>query len=221
MKRRLAVYTSFSLLIALLLIGAATAIQVAQSGKAIEDFANWLLVQQTDPILWLVDVAALCLILMMLRAGIEVGRSQQQARAYADLASEQLRMQEDHHRQVEALIVRNIQLEKHNTELEEINHERSMMVGKVEEELQAQQQRFEAEASRLTEQAFRALEGQVNANTRHLEAVNMAMQYHRAELTQLRHGLRALQATPEPLQVARLTPAELAAITENTLPASY
>jgi hypothetical protein len=79
-------------------------------------------------------------------------------------------------------------------------------------EIDARQKAFENEARRLAEQALHALSGQVDAQSRQLEAVNLALQYHRAELHQLRTGLRAIQAMPEPTRLARLTPAELAAI---------
>jgi hypothetical protein len=219
MKRRFAVYLSFSFLIALLLIGSATVTQIVRAGHSAADFDTWIFAQQSEPVLWLVDVAAISLVLMMFRAGVEVAHSQQQTSAYAELAAEQLRTQEDHHRQVEALIARNIQLEKHTTELEELNHERALRVGEMEMQIEDQQQRFDQEARRLTEQALRALEGQVNANTLQMEAVNMAMQYQRAELKELRHGLRAVQTSLEPAQVARLTPAEMAAISEHAQPA--
>src|SRR5262249_12927522 len=163
---RFAVYMSFSVLIALLLIGSATLIQLVQTRLPSADAANWIQAQRTTPLLWLVDVAAFSLLFMMFRAGAEVARSQELARGHAELAAEQLRQQEEHHRQVEALIARNVLQEKQLAEMEEINHERAVMIGSLEAEAENRQREFEAEARRLTEQAFRALQGTVEAQGR-------------------------------------------------------
>ncbi len=216
MAKRFAIYTVFGILIALLLICAASLIRLVETGLDSRYLGNWLLVQQNTPLLWLADVAAFCIVLLMFRAGAEVARSQQQTRAHAELAAEQLRRQEEYHRQVEALIARNEQLEKEITALEEARREREAMIASLEREIEVEQRNFEAEARRLTEQAFRAMHGQVEANARQLDAMNMALQYHRAELTQLRHSVRALQMTSEPAQIARLTPAEMTAILDDS-----
>jgi hypothetical protein len=204
MNRRFAVYISFSVLIALLLIGSATLIRLVETRQPSADIATWIEAQRTTPLLWLMDVAAFSLLFMMFRAGAEVSRSQQLARVHAELAAEQLRQQEEHHRQIEALIARNVLQEKQLAEMEEINQERAVMVSSLEAEAETRQREFEAEARRLTEQAFHAMQGTVEAQGRQLDAVNMALQYHRAEVTQLRHGLYALTPTSEPAQIARL-----------------
>ena len=49
------------------------------------------------------------------------------------------------------------------------------------------------EKSVLNQQIVTAVQGQVEANTRQMEALNLAMQYQRGELKELRHQLRDTQ----------------------------
>ena len=76
----------------------------------------------------------------------------------------------------------------------------------------AHQERMEAEMRKMAVDAFAALANEVQANTRQMDAVSLAMQYQRAEIKQLRQNARATPRSQEPAEIARLTPYELAAL---------
>lgn len=189
--------------------------QVSQLGLPLVFNSAWKAHRDT-PLLLVADLLVINLILFLFYANTQFTRFAAQTRAHAVLAADQIRMQEEHHRQVEALIGRNEQLEKQDADRAEMEQEHQDMIQSLEKELEDQQRMYQEEARRLTEQAFRSMQSQVDANSRQLDAVNLALQYQRAELKELRHVFRLSRPSLESQQIARLTPAEMAAITGDT-----
>jgi hypothetical protein len=179
MKRRTTLYVFLSALFALFMIACATALRTGYSSNP----ATWLLAHKVSPLLWLLDFCVVYTLILMARLIASEKYVTHQASALR-------RLQEEHHAQLEQMIAQSEELEKRN-------HDYEQQIVALEEASAARQEAFETEARRLTEQAFRALQGQVEAHTRQLEAVTMAMQYHRAEIKQIRHSLGAVQPGDE------------------------
>jgi hypothetical protein len=195
LKQRTALQAVLSVLIAAGIVAAATAFQTNVDPR----ISAWIDAQKT-PMLWLADFCALYT-LFLTAAIIGVQR-----RAGA-LSEELLRLRSEHHQQLDVLITRAEELDAANVEYAE-------KMETLEKTVRAQQENYEDETRRLSEQAYQAMEEAVRANARQLEAVNLAMQYHRAELAQLRHGLHVLQSAAEPELLARFTPAQVEAMQE-------
>lgn len=193
MKQRTPLYAFLSVLFAFFLIACATALVTGYSHRP----ADWLEAQRR-PILWLVDFSALYTLVLVAFFVVYERMARLQAR-------ELLRLREEHHAQLE-------QMTAHMNEADRGMEEYEDKIAQMKEETHQMREGFEAEARRLTEQAFQALQGQVEAHARQMEAINLALQYHRGELRELRHNMRLIQATPAP--VVRLTPEELAALSE-------
>src|SRR5262249_32977504 len=149
------------LLVALALIGGATAVQTGNSGN----INTWLEAHKHTPLLWMVDGCALVIFI-----GIGLFGA-----AFASFQEHVQQLSEEHSEQLNKLIER-------TEELSQLNADYSERITGLEAEGEDREQAFEAEVHRLTEQAFHALQGQVEANARQLDAVNLAMQYQRAEL---------------------------------------
>lgn len=180
------------------LICAAT---VLQAGSSFETSAL-MTAQRHTPALWLLD-AAMALSLVQTAILLQL-RQKEQSRL------ERLRHQTQD--QIEAL-TRSVESR------DRVNTEQTERLDDLQQELNARREAFETEARRLTEQAFHALSGQVDANTRQLDAVNLALQYHRAQLQQVNQGVRLLKSgseAPRPFPI--LTPDEIAAIEGRELP---
>lgn len=171
MKRRTALYILLGALFVVFLIACATALQTGYS----RDPAEWLRAHRTTPLLWLIDFSAVYALLLTRLLIVS-------DKFCVNQSQELMRAREEHHMQMDELLVQTEELEKTNAQNQE-------KIEALEAADATRQESFEQEARRLTEQAFRALQSQVDAHTRQLEAVNLALQYHRAELKQLRHGI--------------------------------
>jgi hypothetical protein len=227
MKRSTALILILGILGVCGLVVYATIAQSGGNGAA----EAWLAAQRQTPALWALDAAALYTLLLSVSYSGQAGRLQSRS-------TQVERLHDEHRAQLEAMLANTEKLEEISarqedqiaTQVEKIaSQEEAIRIlseqaavsqqenANLNAEIDARQEAFETEARRLTEQAFRALSGQVDANARQLDAVNLALQYHRAEIRQLRHGLRAVQPGLQPAHVARLTPAEISAITAQEI----
>ena len=182
MKNRAAIHFGLSIIMAVMLVVCATAFQTNYSTRP----EDWLAAQR-QPILWLVDFTAVYTLILM----GALSRTQQ----FAFRSAEEMHaLRQEHQNQLETLIEQAADLEEKNVMQEE-------RVEELEGEIKATHLAADQEASTasylLTEAGFRTLQAQIEAQARQLDAVNMALQYHRAELGQLRHGLRALAPNGE------------------------
>lgn len=212
MKRR----TLLRLIVSLLLIAAfvigATIVEANNSFNP----AAWFWAQRQLSVLWVVDAFALLALVPV------CGFANAQNRLYRR-AEETARARDEHQAQLERMRLNVESADRRSAEqidlittLQDTLAALTARLETMETGGQARQQALEAEAQRLAEQAFDALNGQVEANTRQMEAVNLAMQYQRAEIKQLRQGVRLIQRHQDLVHLAQLTPAELAAIEDVT-----
>ena len=182
MKTRAVLHLILSVIVALMLIVCATAFQTNYSARP-EEWIN----AHRQPVLWLVDFTAVYTLILM----AALSRTQRYAFRVAD---EMNTLRIEHQNQLESLISQAGDLEEKNVEQEE-------RIEELENEMKdshATATHAVSSAPDLTSEAsFRALQTQIEAQARQLEAVNLALQYHRAELSQLRHGIRALSPTGE------------------------
>lgn len=182
MKNRAALHLGLSAIIALMLIVCATAFQTNYSTLP----NDWLQAQR-QPILWLVDFAALYTLILM----GALSRTQR----YAFRAAEEMQtLRLEHQNQLESVISQAADLEEKNVEQEERIEE---LENDMAESHALATQAVSNATNLMTEAGFRTLQAQIEAQARQLEAVNLALQYHRAELSQLRHGLRSLSPNGE------------------------
>jgi len=182
-RQRIILQAILGCLIALMVVACATAFHTNYD----TDILAWIRAHQRTPLLWLIDFCALYSLLLTL-ALLNARQSG------ATQAEGLLRLRTEHHVQLDAMVTRAEELEDAN----EGYRERIDFL--------------ESEVDRFKERALEAMESAVQANARQLDAVNLALQYHRAELSQLRHGLRAIQPPAEPAQVAQIAHAERAGI---------
>ena len=171
MKGRSIFQAVLSVIIAFMFVACATALATNYS----RNVGEWGQAHLKNPLLWLLDFCALYTLLLtavLMRQQDSLGKQ----------SALVLQLREEHHRQLEATIA--------NTDILEQNYAETC---EKLEALQTQAQEWETEKQKLREQTLYAVEAQMAAHARQLEAVNLAMQYHRAEITQLRHGVRSLQ----------------------------
>lgn len=194
-------------LIAAFVVGAT----IIESNNSREPMA-WLAAQQHVELLWIVDAFAL-LTLLPVFGFITV---QNRLARKSEEISEGRAAHQD---QLEKMLYSAEHMDRFNAEqseqiiiLEQTVTDLKAQVTTMHLEAQARQQLLQTETYHLAEKAYAALSGQVEANTRQMEAVNLAMQYQRAEIKQLRQGFRAVQRPHEILDIARLTPSELIAL---------
>lgn len=182
MKNRAAIHFLLSATMAVMLIVCATAFQTNYSTRP----EDWIEAQR-QPILWLVDFTAVYTLILM----AALSRTQQLAFRSED---EKHTLRQEHQNQLESLIVQAADLEEKNVgqeeRIEELKGERAATHSEA-------AQAVATASNLLTEAGFRTLQAQIEAQARQLEAVNMALQYHRVELSQLRHGLRAIAPNGE------------------------
>ena len=196
MRTRTFLYIFVGLLVALALIGGATAVQTGNSS----DFQVWMEAQKRTPLLWMVDGCAFVIFL-----GIGLFGA-----AFATFQEHTQQLSEEHSEQLNKLIER-------TEELTQLNADYSERITGLEAEAGEREQGFETEVNRLTEQAFHALQGQVEANARQLDAVNMAMQYQRAELRELRQNFRSVTIGIPSAQIVTAMPVEIAGGTSRAI----
>jgi uncharacterized coiled-coil protein SlyX len=182
MKNRAVWHLMLSVIVAVMLIVCATAFVTNYSSQP----SDWVAAQR-QPILWLVDFTALYTLMLM----ATLSRTQR----YAFRAAEEMHtLRLEHQNQLESLIAQAADLEEKNVAQEERIEE--LETGIAESHSTASQAITSA-TNLLTEAGFRALQAQIEAQARQLEAVNLALQYHRVEISQLRHGLKALAPNGE------------------------
>ena len=180
------------------------------------DPARWFAARSTSPALALIDV---CAALLLAATVLLVQVQKQSGKLQTDFSGARTQ----HAEQIGRLVQRSTEMEQHNTQLSEaleglkMEQETSRTQDTHEREQRAEETRFSLEAR---DEIIGRLEKQMEAHAKQLEAVNLALQYHRAELTQLRQGVRGLQHL-EPVNrspVARLTSAEYEAISQPISP---
>ena len=138
---------------------------------------KWLAAQRDAPLLWLVDFCAVYTSLLLVAAIGSRDRADQRAR-------ELIALQQENATQWEAV----------SAQSEDFDRERADLLNKMADLERRQGQELaerDGEARSLTEQAFRAMQGQIEAQGRQLEAVNLALQHHRAEIAQLRQTIKS------------------------------
>lgn len=200
MKQRNAIQLILSFAVAVMLIVCGTAFETRYSA----DPEVWLQAHRRSPMLWLIDFTALyTLILMLTIAGAR--------RRLYRLAEELHVLRNEHHNQLASTIAR-------ATEMDALIEQQVERIEQLEREAQARQETFEAEAQRLVAQLFQSLQEQVAAHSRQLEAVNMALQYQRAEISELRHQVRGVLSGSGVPPSAHLSAAEVSALNSPFTP---
>ena len=167
MRNRTFLFIILGLALAGGLVGGATVLALSNSRTHV----SWVQVQQSTPLLWIIDGCA-CLILIgsgMYGSGVS-GPSKS--------------LYDENARQLAAL---SLTVE----ELCDTNSEYESRVRALENAGDNWHTGFETEASRLTEQAFLALSDNIEANAKQLEAINLALRYQRAEAKALRSALKS------------------------------
>lgn len=208
MKRR----TMLRLIVSLMLIAAfVMGATIIESNNSSEPMA-WLSAQQHREVLWVVDAFALLTLLPVF------GFASAQNRL-AHKAEEISEGRVEHQKQLEKTLYNAGHMDRLNAEqteelvvLEQTVADLKAQLANLQAEVGPRQPMPEQEPRSFAEQAFAALSGQVEANNRQMEAVNLAMQYQRAEMKNLRQGLRAIQRPHDIFDIARLTPSELTAL---------
>jgi hypothetical protein len=172
----------------------------------------WMWAQRQLPMLWVVDTFAIL-------ALVPVFKSAAAQKHQAGKSEEMAQMQDAHLDQIEQMLHNAVKSEQDNARqaeqisvLQQTVKELSAKLESMKTDAVIRHQALEEEALRIAAQAFSALMDRVEANARQMEAVNLAVQYQRAEIKQLRQGVRILQHKQESTEIARLTPAEIAAI---------
>ena len=189
----------------------------AEASNSLNPTALWW-AQRQLPLLWMVDGFALLALLPVFGSAILQTRLARKSEEIAQLRNGHETQMEDmiqHSEEVERI---NIQQSKSLEALEATVEALSVRLNAMDADNKAHQANMEAEARRLAVDAFTALAGEVQANTRQMEAVSLAMQYQRAEIQQLRQNVRATQRPQEISEIARLTPYELAALEGDAPP---
>lgn len=179
MNSRTPLYTLLSVLFAVSVLACATAFQTGYKAAPSE----WLHAHLNSPSLWITDICVVFALIWMSSYARADGLVRLQA-------AELRRLQEEYQKQLEQMISATDEMDSQNSEY-------SDRILDLEKESVEKEIVFEREARRLTEQTFHALQGQVDANTRQMEAVNMAMQYQRAGLQQLGGEVKGLSLGTE------------------------
>ncbi len=181
MKNRVPIYTFLSVLFALSVLACATAFQTGYKAAPSE----WLHAHVNSPSLWITDICVVFALVWMSSFARADGLVRLQA-------AEIRRLQAEYQKQLENMISAADEMDRQNTEYSDRNLQLENELRQTENELLRKEKDFELEGRRLTEQTYKALQGQIEANTRQMEAVNMAMQYQRAGLQKLGSDLKLL-----------------------------
>ena len=209
MKQRILPFLATGVLLALTSASLAAWLQAGNSGAA-----GWLHAHITTPALWIVDGLSLLVAIAFVYIGalrISLGNQMKEVR----------RIREEHTGQLDALITQSESLEVQNSALDAQCVENARQIAEMEEQARTRNAEFDRETRRLTEQVLTAVRSQTEANAQQLQAVNMALRYQRSELRQMRHGLNEVKAVTGPAQIARLSPAEFAAINSGISPEEF
>ena len=213
MKERAGLHLTLSIIVSVLLIACGTSFATGYSGEPL----SWLSAHKL-PLVWLIDFSAIYTLFMM----ATLLRAHQTEKR---LSEEMYILREEHHKQLESVVVQASETEEHNTELLDINSELQEKANAIESQKQEIEQRLHEMASQnqlqqrfhnaeinwLSEQTFKAMQSQVEAHARQLEAVNLALQYHRAEMSQLRHAVRTV-APESTLEMMSAPPLDIAGL---------
>ncbi|MCS6775182.1 MAG: hypothetical protein RMJ43_13450 [Chloroherpetonaceae bacterium] len=200
MKQRNAIQLVLSFAVAVMLIVCGTAFETRYSA----DPEVWLQAHRRSPMLWLIDFTALyTLVLMLTIAGAR--------RRLYRLAEELHVLRNEHHNQLASTVAR-------AAEMDALIEQQAERIEQLEQEARTRQEAFEAEAQRLVAQLFQSLQEQVAAHSRQLEAVNMALQYQRAEISELRHQVRGVLTGSSVSPAAHLSAAEMSALNNPLTP---
>ena len=190
---------------------------VAEAGNSLNPTAL-LWAQKQSRLLWIVDGFALLALLPVFASALLQTRLAQKTEEITYLRDQHETQMEDmiqHAEEVERINIQQSQtLEGLEATIDALNARMTAM----EADNKARQDSMELETRRLAGEAFAALADEVQTNTRQMEAVSLAMQYQRAEIKQLRQGIRAAQHPYELSEVARLTSYELAALEGDATP---
>ncbi len=198
MKNRTSIYTLLSILFAVSVLASATAFQTGYKTSP----SDWVHAHLNAPGLWITDICVIFALVWMSSYARADGMVRLQA-------AELRRLQEEYQKQLEQMISATEELGRQNEEMDNQNSEYSERIAQLERETLEKETAFEMEARRLTEQTFHALQGQIEANSRQMEAVNMAMQYQRAGLQQLGNEIKVLsKETMQPLPMLTTSHAE-------------
>ncbi len=185
MRNRTFLFLILGLALAGGLVGGATALELSNS----KTHVSWIHAQQSTPLLWIVDG---CALLILIGSGIYG----------AAVSGPSKSMYYENERQLAAL---SLTVE----ELSDTNIEYASRVRALEDAGDNWHTGFEAEASRLTEQAFLALSDNIEANAKQLEAINLALRYQRAEAKALRAALKSGGLPPADLETEAPPPLDV------------
>ena len=159
---------------------------------------RWTMAHRDIPLLWLIDFCALYTFILLASAITSWDRAK---RRETELVS----LRQEHLSQLEAVVAQASDFDRENAELQD-------KISSLEESRALSVQDHDREARELAEQVFRAIQGQMEAQGRQLEAVNLALQHHRAEISQLRQGLKGVQQYAVTRSEVQITPDEYEAI---------
>ena len=162
------------------------------------NLTRWAMAHRDIPLLWLIDFCALYTFILLTSAITSWDRAK---RRETELVS----LRQEHLSQLEAVVAQASDFDRENTALQD-------KISSLEESRALSVQDHDREARELAEQVFRAIQGQMEAQGRQLEAVNLALQHHRAEISQLRQGLKGVQQYAVARTESEITPAEYEAI---------
>lgn len=120
-------------------------------------------------------------------------------------------------------------LEEHNTEnqaffqrtiaqLESQNRELKAQIEDVQVETVANRDYLDLETRRISEQMIETFRLQIEAQSSQMEAMNHALQYHRAELSQLRSEVRGMKMGVSAVQATPIQPAAPAPVLPSPAP---
>jgi hypothetical protein len=171
MKIRSIIYLLIGAVLAAVLIGSATA--VASEGK---DWPAMMAAQRQTPLLWIVDG---CGVLFLLGSWL-FGAVADAQPGKGGLGSQQV-----------SLLIDRI------ADLEALSRDQDARIEALESAGNDWHDGFDAEAARLTEQAFLALSDGIEANAQQLENITMALRYQRSEMKALRSSLKQGVLLPE------------------------
>ena len=212
MKPRTALHIIVGLLVAIALVFFATNLQAGVGSS----MSSMIAAQRRAPILWIIDACAVAIVGVMWWYAIILSQFQE----FMDHQGKQ------HHEQLDDMIERTSDLEQLNdsyadrierleAELARQFKDLSDQVTTLEASSDARRKVFEIETRRISEHAFRIFQAQLEANTRHVEAMSMALQFQRSELRRLRHEFRELQHELAPHLSLRAKPVDLMDVGEE------
>lgn len=175
MRNRTYLYLLVGVVLATVLVCSATDVAAGNSHR----LSRWSAAQSKNPLLWMVDGCAFIILLGSWLYGATL-ESQGRAGSRHGIGTQYL----------DPIMARLV-------DLEELSREQAARIETLEDAGEDWHDGFDAEATRLTEQAFLALSDNIEANARQLDAINLALRYQRAEMKSLRSALKTGELAPE------------------------